>query len=407
MAADLGIGEWYPRDKTAIAGIGEGLEDGKYMRWGRATKSEFQLACEAALGACEDAGLDPKKLDGFCSYSDDRNGAPRLAAALGVDELKCSIMQWGGGGGGGSGAVMNAVMAVASGSADYVIAFRSLCQGQFGRFGQFPGGGEPMRLTGDMGFMASYGLMSPPQMLGGICGRRHMALYGTKSEDFGRIAVQCYRAANRNPRAVMYGRPITMEDHQNSRMIADPMHLYDCCQENDGAAAVLITSPERARDLKQPPVYIMSAASGNQYRAGSNPFAGELAAANFGPDRGSGVAKRMYSQAGITVDDIDVAQIYENFTSLALMSLEEHGFCEIGEGGAYVQSGAIDWPNGKCPINTSGGNLAEAYIHGFELQVEAVRQMRGTSTMQVEGAEICLVASGPGVTPVTDMIVRR
>ena len=107
------------------------------------------------------------------------------------------------------------------------------------------------------------------------------------------------------------------------------------------------------------------------------------------------------------MDDIDVAQIYENFTSLALMSLEEHGFCEIGEGGAYVQSGAIDWPNGKCPINTSGGNLAEAYIHGFELQVEAVRQMRGTSTMQVEGAEICLVASGPGVTPVTDMIVRR
>ena len=407
MAADLGVGEWYPRDKTAIAGIGEGLEGGKYMRWGRATKSEFQLACEAALAACEDAGLDPRKIDGFCSYSDDRNGAPRLAAALGVDELKCSIMQWGGGGGGGSGAVMNAVMAVASGSADYVIAFRSLCQGQFGRFGQFPGGPGPMRLPGDMGFMATYGLMSPPQMLGGICGRRHMALYGTKSEDFGRIAVQCYRAANRNPRAVMYGRPITLEDHQNSRMIADPMHLYDCCQENDGAAAVLITSAERARDLKQPPVYIMAAASGNQYRAGANPFAGELAAANFGEDRGPGVAKRMYAQAGITVDDIDVAQIYENFTSLALISLEEHGFCEIGEGGAYVQSGAIDWPNGKCPINTSGGNLAEAYIHGFELQVEAVRQMRGTSTMQVEGAEIGLVASGPGVTPVTDMIVRR
>jgi acetyl-CoA acetyltransferase len=404
MAADLGIGEWYPRDKTAIAGIGEGVEDGKYMRWGRATKSEFQLACEAALGACEDAGLDPKKLDGFCSYSDDRNGAPRLAAALGVDELKCSIMQWGGGGGGGSGAVMNAVMAVATGSADYVIAFRSLCQGQFGRFGQSRAGG---RVGGGAAFSAPYGLMTPPQSIGAIRGRRHMALYGTKSEDWGRIAVQCYRAANRNPRAVMYGRPITLEDHQNSRMIADPMHLYDCCQENDGAAAVLITSAERARDLKQPPVYIMSAASGNQYRAGDNPFAAEMASANFGPDRGSGVANRLYAQAGITVDDIDVAQIYENFTSMVLISLEEHGFCKVGEGGDYVQSGAIDWPNGKCPINTSGGNLAEAYIHGFELITEATRQMRGTSTMQVEGAEIALVASGPGVTPVTDSILRR
>jgi acetyl-CoA acetyltransferase len=404
MAADLGMGEWYPKDKTAIAGIGEGLEDGKYMRWGRATKSEFRLACEAAVAACEDAGLDPKKIDGFCSYSDDRNGAPRLAAALGVDELRCSIMQWGGGGGGGSGAVMNAMMAVATGSANYVIVFRSLCQGQFGRFGQSRVGA---RVTGDTAFQAPYGILAAPQRIGAMRGRRHMALYGTKSEDWGRIAVQCYRAANRNPRAVMYGRPITLEDHQNSRMIADPMHLYDCCQENDGAAAVLITSAERAKDLKQPPVYVMSAASGNQYAAGDNPFRGEMASSNFIDDRGPGVAKRLYAQAGITVDDIDVAQLYENFTSMVLISLEEHGFCEIGEGGAYVQSGAIDWPNGKCPINTSGGNLAEAYIHGFELQVEAVRQMRGTSTMQVEGAEIGLVVSGPGVTPVTDMIVRR
>ena len=174
------------------------------------------------------------------------------------------------------------------------------------------------------------------------------------------------------------------------------------------AAAVLITTEERAKALKQKPVYIMSAASGNQHVAGNNPFQAEMAGANFGEtDRAPGVAKRMYAQAGITPDDIDVAQMYENFTPMVVISLEEHGFCKVGEGGAFVQSGAIDWPNGKLPINTSGGNLAEAYIHGFELQVEAVRQMRGTSTMQVEGAEIGLVASGPGVQPVTDMIVRR
>ena len=401
MAADLGPGEWYPKDKACIVGVGEGLENGKYMRWGRATKSEFQLALESVLAACEDAGLDPREIDGICSFSDDRNAAPRLHSALGAKELKASIMQWGGGGGGGSGAVMNASMAVATGSANYVIAFRSLCQGQFGRFGLFPEG--PMRLGGATAFSAPYGLMSAPQLLGAIKGRRHMAMYGTKSEDFGRIAVQCYRAANRNPRAVMHGRPITLEDHQNSRMIADPLHLYDCCQENDGAAAVLITTPDRARDLKQPPVYVMGAASGNQYRAEHDLFGADVASSNFQ----DGVANRLFERAGVTPDDIDVAQFYENFTTLVLMAIEEHGFCKRGEGGAFVQSGAIDWPDGKLPINTSGGNLAEAYIHGFELVTESTRQMRGTSTMQVEGAEIGLVVSGPGVTPVTNLIMRR
>lgn len=400
MAVDLGVGEWYPRDKTCIVGIGEGTENGRYVRWGRSTKSEFQLALEAIMAACEDAGLDPAEIDGFCSYSDDRNAPPRLAAALGTKELKCSIMQWGGGGGGGSGAVLNALMAVATGTANYVVAFRSLCQGQFGRFGQSRAAG---RVGGEAAFSAPYGLMSPAQTIGAMRGRRHMALYGTTSLQFGRIAVAAYDCAQRNPRAVMYGRPITLEDHQSSRIIADPMRLYDCCQENDGAAAIIITTPERARNLKQRPVYIMAAASGNPGRAGAGLFGGEVATSNFKDS----VAKRLYERAGITAKDIDVAQIYENFTSAVLMSLEEHGFCNIGEGGPYVESGAIDWPNGSCPINTSGGNLAEAYIHGFELQVEAVRQMRGTSTSQVKGAEICLVASGPGVTPVTDMIVRR
>lgn len=402
---DQAEGPWFPKDKTCIVGIGEGTENGQYMRWARATKSEFQLALEATILACEDAGLDPKDVDGFCSYSDDRNGATRLAAALGCKELRIATMQWGGGGGGGSGAVLHAVQAVASGTAENVIAFRSLCQGQFGRFGQSRAAG---RVGGGAAFSAIYGLMTPPQAIGGIRGRRHMHLYGTKSEDWGRVAVQCYRAANRNPRAVMYGRPLTLEDHQNSRMIADPVRLYDCCQENDGAAAALIVHADRARDFKQRPVYIMGAASGCQYLSGNNPFQAEMGSAHFqATEHGRGVAKRLYDRAGVKVEDFDVAQIYENFTPMVLMSLEEHGFCEIGEGGAYVQSGAIDWPDGKCPINTSGGNLAEAYIHGFELQMEAVRQLRGTSTMQVEDAELCLIVSGPGVTPVTDMIVRR
>ena len=231
--------EWLPKDKVCIVGIGEGLEDGKYMRWGRATKSEFQLALEATLAACEDAGLDPREIDGICSFSDDRNAPPRLAAALGCKELKVSIMQWGGGGGGGSGAVMNALMAVASGAANYVIAFRSLCQGQFGRIGQSLAGG---RVGGEAAITAPWGLLSAAHTLGAMRGRLHMYQYSTTSQQFGRISVASYDNAQRNPRAMMHGRPITLEDHQSSRMIADPLHLYDCCQENDGAAAVLLTT---------------------------------------------------------------------------------------------------------------------------------------------------------------------
>jgi acetyl-CoA acetyltransferase len=387
---------WFPKDKVCIVGIGETA----YTRWGRATKSEFHLALEAVVNACRDAGLDPKELDGFCSFSDDRNQPVKMAAALGCKELKISSMFWGGGGGGGSGAVMNACLAVATGSADYVVAFRSLAQGQFGRFGQSRAGG---RVGGDAAFTAPWGQLSAPHTFA-MRTRRHMHQYGTTSQQMGRVSVASYRNAQRNPRAVMHGRPITLEDHQTSRMIVDPFHLYDCCLETDGAAAVILTTPERARNLKQLPIYVMAASQGNPYKGGAAAFTGpDIASANFQ----DGVAKNLYARAGVGPQDIDVAQIYENFTGMVIMSLEEHGFCKRGEGGPFVESGIIDWPNGKLPINTSGGNLAEAYTHGFELVNEAVRQLRGASTCQVKGAEICLVASGPGVSPVSDLIVRR
>ena len=388
--------EWFPKDKVCIAGVGET----DYTRWGRATRSEFSLALEAVVRACQDAGLDPKELDGFCSFSDDRNQPVRLAAALGCKELKFSTMQWGGGGGGGSAAVMNGCLAVATGSADYVVAFRALAQGQFGRFGQSRAGG---RVGGDTAFTAPWGLLSAPHTFA-MRTQRHMHQYGTTSLQLGAVAVACYKHAQHNPRAVMHGRPLTLEDHQNSRIIVDPFHLFDCCLETDGAAAVILTSPERARSLRQRPVYVMGAASGNPYRGGAGAFtAPDIASSNFQ----EGVARTLYGRAGIEPKDVDVAQIYENFTGMVIMSLEEHGFCKRGEGGAFVENGTIEWPDGKLPINTSGGNLAEAYTHGFELVTEAARQIRGTSTCQVEGAEICLVASGPGVSPVSDLILRR
>lgn len=383
------------KDKVCIVGIGET----EYTKRGQITRSEFQLALEAILHACEDAGLDPKEIDGFASYSQDRNEPTAIATALGLKQFNFSNMFWGGGGGGGSGAVGNAAAAINAGFANYVVAYRALAQGQFGRFGQARAAG---RIPGAMGHGAPFGLMTPAQMFA-MQTRRHMHEYGTKQEHLAAIALASYKHAQRNPRAVMHGRPLDMETYMNSRIIADPFHLFDCCLETDGAAAVILTTPERAKALKKQPVYIMGAAQGGGFRQGAGAHnKADYASANFGT-----VAPRLYGMAGITPKDVDVAQIYENFTGMVIMSIEDHGFCKKGEGGPFVADGNVEWPNGSLPINTSGGNLAEAYCHGFELITEAVRQLRGDSTCQVENAEIALVASGPGVSPVSDLILRR
>ncbi|MBI2863544.1 MAG: hypothetical protein HYX94_03170 [Chloroflexi bacterium] len=384
------------KDKVAIVGIGET----EFTKWGQIKRSEFQLGLEAILKAIEDAGLSVKDIDGFASYSMDRNEPVAIATALGVPQIRFSNMFWGGGGGAGCGAVHNAAMAVYSGTANYVVVFRALCQGQFGRLGGPVAGGP--RPQGEWAHSVPYGLMTAGQRFA-MQTRRHMHLYGTTSRQLGAVAVACRKHAQRNPRAVMYGRPITIEDHQNSRMIADPFRLLDCCLESDGAAAIVLTSAERAKSLKHRPVYIMAASQGNGPRQGS----GNMSKPNYDTANFEEVAKDLYERAGVTPKDIDVAQIYENFTGMVIMSIENHGFCKRGEGGPFVEGGRIEWPDGELPINTSGGNLSEAYIHGFELVTEAVRQMRGTSTCQVKDAEICLVASGPGVAPVSDMIVRR
>lgn len=397
---------WELRDKTCIVGIGET----EYTRAGRMQRSEFQLACEAILTALDDAGLTVDDLDGFCSYSGDRNEPAYLANALGIPEFRYGAMVWGGGGGGYAAAILNAMMAVHTGAANAVVCFRALCQGQFGRFGQSHAGryAAGWRSVGE--FTTPFGVMSPPANYA-MRARRYMHEYGVTSRQFGAISVAAYKHAQRNPRAVMNGRPITIEDHQNSRMIVDPLHLYDCCQENDGAAAVIVTTAERAQDLKQRPVYIMSASMGSSFRAGEPVNRPDFASASFGR-----VAKDLYTRAGIGPEDVDVAQVYENFTPLTMMSIEEHGFCKRGEGGAFVEGGRIEHKDvadagaphaGELPMNTSGGNLAEAYIHGFELVLEGVRQMRGTSTSQVEDASVNLCAAGPGTELVSDLLLRN
>ncbi len=383
------------KGKVAIAGIAET----RYYKRGAAEDSEFKMGLEAIIKAADDAGLPVTKIDGFASYSNDRNDPPRIQAALGLPDLKFSNMFWGGGGGGGSGAIANACAAIVAGYADYVVVFRSLAQGQFGRFGQGRAAGA---VPGAAAFTAPYGLMSPAQTFA-MRVRRFMHDHGVKQEALRALSLASYEHAQRNPRAVMHGRPLSEDDYDNSRWIVEPFHLFDCCMENDGAAAILLTTPERARDLKQPPAYLMAASQGSDYRqAASAHNAPDYATSNF-----KTVAKRLYDMAGIGPKDVDVLQSYENFTGGVLMSMVEHGFCEPDECNEFFKLENFKFDSGCLPLNTSGGNLAECYMHGLELITEAVRQIRGTSTAQVKEVNVSMVTSGPMVQPVSSMILSK
>jgi acetyl-CoA acetyltransferase len=392
---------WMFKDATAIAGIGETA----YTKAGGTTRTELDLACEAIARAVADAGLELRDVDGLCAYSGERSTPAEVAQALGLGPLRY-VSLYPGGGNSAAGVVHHAAIAVGSGTARNVVCYRSICQGQHLRFGRARAGtgagatavGET--IGGAQQFTMPFGLMSPAQMYA-LDARRHMHEFGTTSEHFGRIAVACYAAAQRNPRAVMRGRPLTLEAHQASRMIADPYRLFDCCQESDGACALVVTSRERAAH----PVLISAAAEG--MAAGDGNERHRRPESLWTSAGMATVAQDLYEKAGLGPEDIDVAQVYENFTGQVLMALEDFGFCKRGEGGPFVASGAIDWPDGRLPINTSGGNLAEAYIHGLSLVLEGVRQMRGTSTSQVENARHCLMVSGPSAPPSSALILRR
>jgi acetyl-CoA acetyltransferase len=223
---------------------------------------------------------------------------------------------------------------------------------------------------------------------------RIMHEFGVTSEDFGRIAVADRRHAANNPAAHFYGKEITLEDHQNSRWIVEPLHLLDCCQETDGGQAILVTSLERARDLKQPPVVIEAAAQGmaDGQQMMRSFFRDSLVGL---PEMGT-CARQIWESSGLTPHDVATAVIYDHFTPFVLPQLEEFGFCERGEAKDFIADGAIEI-GGRLPVNTHGGQLGEAYLHGMNGVAEGVRQVRGTSVNQVAGAEHVLVTAGTGV----------
>ncbi|MDQ1395472.1 MAG: hypothetical protein QOG64_731 [Acidimicrobiaceae bacterium] len=380
--------ELHHRDRCAIVGAGRTA----YSR--DSGRSVLSLATEASLAAIADAGLVPDDIDGIVRCDFDVVVHNDLAHSLNLPNLS----YWGASGPGGSapaGMMAQAIGAILSGQAKNVLVYRSMN----GRSGFRLGKGRLQAQTGAIGgngtyeeFFVPYGLVSPGQMWA-MLAQRHMHEYGTTEEQLGHIAVTCRERANSNPNAQMAGRTLTLEDYLVAPMISSPLRLPDYCLETDGACAVVVTSAERAADCAQPPVLIRALAQGAVQGMQPGLASPVLMRPNPLTQPSTAVAKRLYSRAGMGPEDIDVAQFYDCFTITVLVQLEDYGFCAVGEGGPFAASGAIG-KGGSIPINTSGGNLSDGYIHGMSHIVEGVLQLRGESTSQVPGAETCLVTSG-------------
>jgi acetyl-CoA acetyltransferase len=381
---------------TAIAGIGA-------TEFSKASgRSELQLACEATVAALEDAGIEPSEVDGMVTFTADTNPEIEIARLTGIGELSF-FSRIHHGGGAACGTVQQAALAVAEGVADVVVVYRAFNERSGHRFGTGVQD-RPLSATAEashFSWYAPFGLLTPAQWVA-MFGRRYMHETGATSEDFGRVSVADRKHAATNPNAFFYEQPITLEDHQNSRWIVEPLHLLDCCQESDGAQALVVTSLERARDLAKPPAVIVGAAqgSGEDQQMMTSYYRESISGI---PEMGL-VARQLYAQAGIGPDDIQTAVLYDHFTPFVLCQLEEFGFCERGEAKDFVRDGHLEM-DGRLPTNTHGGQLGEAYIHGVNGIAEGVRQVRGTSVNQVAGVQNVLVTAGTGV-PTSGIVLR-
>lgn len=381
------------RDKYAIVGIGH-TDYSKAS--GRTVRS---LATEASVKAIQDAGLSVADIDGMVSFNfNDSAPAIGVATEMGIENIGYAV-DYAAGGNGANLITLAACAAIEAGLAETVVCFRAMN----GRSGYRLGGGRDMAAYGVTQFTAPLGWITYPQAMA-MWARRHMIEYGTGPEHWAEIATTFRENAGRNPRA-MQRAPMSKEEYFNARPIVDPFRMYDICLESDGACAVVITSAERARDLRHKPVYIMGGAYGGGPSQGDDLFD-----AIRWPDHAHNcfkyIADDLWNSAGVGPGDVDVAQIYDCFTYSVLMALEGLGFCKEGEGGPFVAGGRIA-KDGALPLNTAGGLLSEAYIHGFNHVLEAVEQLRGDAgARQIEGAEICLTTAG-AMTCGSAMILRN
>jgi acetyl-CoA acetyltransferase len=373
-------------NKAAIAGLGQtefSVASGR---------SEMQLALEAITAALADSGLTTADVDGMATYTADKNDETDLHYNLGGQDLKLFVKS-DYGGGAACAPLLHAAMAVATGVCQTVICYRAMNERSAYRFGAGTGGPRASSSGSFAQLHTIQGIRTPAASIGMLI-RRYMHETGARSEDFGLVAVSARKHASTNPLARFYGKPITLEDHQASRMIVDPLRLLDCCQESDGAVALVITSAERARDLRQRPVLIRGGSQGisprhfSMYSYYQDDISNAADAALVG--------REVFRQSGLSPADIDLAILYDHFGPSVMMQLEAYGFCSRGEAKDFIKGGNIE-VGGGLPVNTNGGQVGEAYIHGMNGIAEAVRQLRGTASNQVAGARNALVTAGIGV----------
>lgn len=354
--------------------------------------SEAEVAVTAIGRALDDAGLTRADVDGLCLYDIESNTVADVAALLGLDHVRF-FSTHSHGGGSYCAVVLSAAAGIQAGHAEVVVAFRARNRGRGSSFGKsYVEGGRPWekiapRIDGFYQWQVPFGVATPAHEMA-LIARRHMLDYGTTDDHFGEVACAARHHATRNPQALMRA-PMTLADHHASRWVAEPLRLLDCCLESDGGCAVVLTTAERARDCRQPPVRVLA---GTQCAGPAHHHPHDW----FTFDRRAWVtaaAERLWGRAGVRPADVDAAMLYDHFTPMVLLALEDWGFCGAGEGGPFVADGAIRWPDGRLPVNTHGGQLSEAFIHGFNNLTEAVRQLRGTSTAQVPDAELVFVAA--------------
>lgn len=378
------------KDKAAIVGIGQTA----FAK--RLEESETELAAFAVRAALDDAGIKPSEVDALASFTMETTDETTLAGNLGFGDVRF-FSQIGYGGGAGCGTILHMAMAIATGQASVGVVWRSRKRGSGPRL--WATAAERMR--DDWRYTRPYGLVRPSDEVS-ILTRRYMHEYGCTRDHLANVALAARKMANNNPNAVMYAKKLTREDYMAARWISEPICLFDNCLETDGALACVMVSAERARDCKQKPVYVHAGSQGMSapHPTLMNCYCGDPMR---GPSHATG--QGLWRNSDIQPADIKVAQIYDAFTTLIPLSLEGYGFCARGEGGPFTDNGALEL-GGRLPNLTSGGGLSEAYVHGFNMINEGVRQMRGTSCNQVEGANSCFITSGEAV-PTSAIVLRN
>jgi acetyl-CoA acetyltransferase len=394
------------RDKAAIVGIGA---TPYYKRGQSLPQTLLELAGKATLAALDDAGLTVADVDGLALYSVGLGGDTSLfAQTLGIPEVRFTAMLTGGGGG-AAGSIGLAAAAIDAGMATCTVSLMTLQQAA-SRFGASyaprgrPGAQYSAPPSPEGNFIQPAGLMAPGQMFA-VLARRHMHAYGTQRQHFAEVAISTRENARRRDTALMR-EPLTLEGYFAARLVAEPLCLYDFCLECDGAVAVVTVGADRAKDLRQPPVLVTASAHGGHGRWGQAITWMNMPDEMFASSGHRPVARRLYEMAGLGPEDVDVALLYDHFSPMVLLQLEDYGFCGIGESGPFVADGNIRWPTGSVPVNTHGGNLSEAYIIGMTHVKEAVEQLRGQAVNQVDDAQVALVTGGPASLPTSSLLLR-